>query len=56
VAKVKALYKELSLPSTYRTFEEQSYQLLTRQIQQATRGLPQKLFFKILENTYVRDE
>jgi farnesyl diphosphate synthase len=54
VKKVKKLYSELALPATYRTYEEQSYELLCRQIQQVTRGLPQDLFFKILDSTYVR--
>jgi farnesyl diphosphate synthase len=51
---VRKLYKELGLPATYRTYEEQSYQLLCRQIQQVSKGLPHKLFFHILESTYVR--
>ncbi|KAF4527246.1 hypothetical protein B566_EDAN015919 [Ephemera danica] len=56
VKKVKKLYSELALPATYRTYEEQSYELLCRQIQQTTRGLPQDLFFKILDSTYVRQK
>ncbi|XP_065353138.1 farnesyl pyrophosphate synthase-like [Cloeon dipterum] len=54
VEKVRTLYRELGLPATYRTYEEQSYELLCRQIQQTSKGLPHKLFFRILDSTYVR--
>jgi hypothetical protein len=55
VAKVKELYDILGLPSTYKIYEEQTYALLSTQIQQITRGLPHKLFFKFLQKVYVKD-
>ncbi|XP_059472979.1 farnesyl pyrophosphate synthase-like [Neocloeon triangulifer] len=54
VERVRKLYRELAIPATYRIYEEQSYELLCRQIQQVSKGLPHKLFFRILESTYVR--
>ncbi|XP_069668791.1 farnesyl pyrophosphate synthase-like [Periplaneta americana] len=54
-AKVKELYNALGLPSTYKIYEEQTYGLLCTQIQQITRGLPHKLFFKFLEKVYEKD-
>jgi hypothetical protein len=55
VAKVKQLYNILGLPSTYKIYEDQTYALLSTQIQQITRGLPHKLFFKFLQKVYVKD-
>ncbi|PNF19861.1 Farnesyl pyrophosphate synthase [Cryptotermes secundus] len=55
VAKVKQLYNILGLPSTYKIYEDQTYALLCTQIQQITRGLPHKLFFKFLQKVYVKD-
>ncbi|KAJ9595695.1 hypothetical protein L9F63_013108, partial [Diploptera punctata] len=54
VARVKELYNTLGLPSTYKIYEEQTHDLLCTQIQQITRGLPHKLFFKFLEKVYVK--
>ncbi|XP_049787892.1 farnesyl pyrophosphate synthase-like [Schistocerca nitens] len=55
VEAVRQLYDELGLPATYKSYEEQSYELLCTQIQQISRGLPHKLFFKFLEKIYVKD-
>ncbi|KAG8223487.1 hypothetical protein J437_LFUL004955 [Ladona fulva] len=54
VSAVKALYEELGLPATYAIFEEESYNLIRTHIQQISRGLPHKLFFKFLEKIYRR--
>lgn len=56
VAAIKELYLELSLPSTYKIYEEQSYDLLCTQIQQISRGLPHALFFHFLDNIYVKEQ
>ncbi|XP_071439588.1 farnesyl pyrophosphate synthase-like [Hetaerina americana] len=55
IAAVKHLYEELGLPATYATYEEESYNLIRTHIQQISRGLPHKLFFKFLEKIYRRD-
>lgn len=54
VDRVKELYEDLMLPHTYETYEEESYKIITTHIQQISRGLPHKLFFKILEKIYRR--
>ncbi|XP_034103960.1 LOW QUALITY PROTEIN: farnesyl pyrophosphate synthase [Drosophila sulfurigaster albostrigata] len=55
VDRVKELYKELSLPSTYATFEEESYNMIKTHIQQTSRGVPHITFLQILNKIYQRD-
>ncbi|XP_055610732.1 farnesyl pyrophosphate synthase [Uranotaenia lowii] len=55
VARVKKLYEELGLPTTYAIYEEESYKMIKTHIQQISRGLPHELFFKIMEKIYRRD-
>ncbi|XP_030388605.1 farnesyl pyrophosphate synthase [Scaptodrosophila lebanonensis] len=55
VERVKELYKELSLPSTYATFEEESYNMIKTHIQQTSRGVPHQTFLQILNKIYQRD-
>lgn len=55
VFRVKKLYEELGLPTTYAIYEEESYNIIKTHIQQISRGLPHELFFKIMEKIYRRD-
>lgn len=55
VARVKKLYEQLGLPTTYATYEEESYNMIKTHIQQISRGLPHELFFKIMEKIYRRE-
>ncbi|XP_017027424.1 farnesyl pyrophosphate synthase [Drosophila kikkawai] len=55
VDRVKELYKELGLPSTYATFEEESYNMIKTHIQQTSRGVPHQTFLQILNKIYQRD-
>jgi farnesyl diphosphate synthase len=55
VERVKELYESLMLPHTYEIYEEESHKIITTHIQQISRGLPHKLFFKILEMIYRRN-
>lgn len=55
VERVKQMYEDLQLPHTYEIYEEESYKIITTHIQQVSRGLPHKLFFKILEKIYRRN-
>lgn len=55
VARVKQLYDDLGLSSTYAIYEEESYNLMNTHIQQISRGLPHDLFFKFLSKIYRRD-
>nr|CAD7567998.1 unnamed protein product [Timema californicum] len=55
ISQVKELYDTLGLPVTYKQYEEQTYDLLCTQIQQISRGLPHKLFFRFLDNVYVKN-
>lgn len=55
VERVKELYKELSLPTTYATFEEESYNMIKTHIQQTSRGVPHQSFLQILNKIYQRD-
>ncbi|XP_016979514.1 farnesyl pyrophosphate synthase [Drosophila rhopaloa] len=55
VDRVKELYKELGLPSTYAIFEEESYNMIKTHIQQTSRGVPHQTFLQILNKIYQRD-
>ncbi|KAH8280258.1 hypothetical protein KR018_001163 [Drosophila ironensis] len=55
VERVKELYKELGLPSTYATFEEESYNMIKTHIQQTSRGVPHQTFLQVLNKIYQRD-
>lgn len=55
VATIRNLYEELSLPNTYAIYEEESFNLIRTHIQQISKGLPHKLFFKFLEKIYRRE-
>jgi hypothetical protein len=55
VERVKELYEDLLLPHTYEIYEEESYKIINTHIQQISRGLPHKLFYKILEKIYRRN-
>lgn len=55
VEAIKDVYEDLGIPNTYAIYEEESYNLIQTHIQQLSAGLPQKLFFKILEKIYKRD-
>uniref|UniRef100_U5ETY6 Farnesyl pyrophosphate synthase n=1 Tax=Corethrella appendiculata TaxID=1370023 RepID=U5ETY6_9DIPT len=55
VARIKKLYEELGLPTTYSIYEEESYNMIKTHIQQISRGLPHELFFKIMEKIYRRE-
>ncbi|XP_018563021.1 farnesyl pyrophosphate synthase isoform X2 [Anoplophora glabripennis] len=52
---IRNLYEELSLPSTYATYEEESFNLIRTQVQQISKGLPHDLFFKLMKQIYKRD-
>lgn len=52
---VRNLYEELSLPNTYAIYEEESFNLIRTHIQQISKGLPHKLFFKFLDKFYKRE-
>lgn len=55
VAVIKELYNQLGLPSTYAIYEEESYNIIRTHIQQVSRGMPHKLFFKFMEKIYKRE-
>lgn len=55
VSAVRHLYEELSLPNTYSIYEEESFNIIRTHIQQISKGLPHKLFFKFLEKIYRRE-
>ncbi|KAI5710957.1 hypothetical protein M8J76_000005 [Diaphorina citri] len=49
IEEIKSLYTELNIPSTFKQYENQCYDMLHTQIQQSSRGLPHRLFYHILE-------
>ncbi|XP_001361556.2 farnesyl pyrophosphate synthase [Drosophila pseudoobscura] len=55
VERVKELYKEIGLPTTFATFEEESYNMIKTHIQQTSRGVPHQTFLQILNKIYQRD-
>lgn len=52
---IRNLYEELGLPSTYATYEEESFNLIRTQVHQISKGLPHDLFFRIMKQIYKRD-
>ncbi|KAF2896874.1 hypothetical protein ILUMI_09302 [Ignelater luminosus] len=54
-AAIRNLYEELGLPNTYSIYEEESFNLIRTHIQQISKGLPHKLFFKFMEKIYKRE-
>ncbi|XP_037948253.1 farnesyl pyrophosphate synthase-like [Teleopsis dalmanni] len=54
VERVKELYKELGIPNTYATYEEDSYNMIKTHIQQTSRGVPHEIFLEILNKIYQR--
>lgn len=54
VALVKELYNTLELPFMYKIYGDQCYDLICTQVQQNTKNLPHKLFFKFLEKIYIK--
>lgn len=55
IARVKQLYKELGLPNTYATYEEESYNMIKTHIQQTSRGVPHEIYLQVLNKIYHRD-
>lgn len=55
VEAVRNLYEELSLPTTFSIYEEESFNLIRTHIQQISKGLPHNLFFKFMEKIYKRE-
>ncbi|KAF2361153.1 Polyprenyl synthetase [Trinorchestia longiramus] len=51
---ITALYKELGLPATYRHYEESTSALIRMHVQQISRGLNHKVFFKFLDKIHKR--
>ncbi|XP_047486639.1 farnesyl pyrophosphate synthase-like [Penaeus chinensis] len=54
VNKVRALYKELGLPATYRAYEDSTSSMIRVHIQQISRGLNHNVFFKFLDKIHKR--
>nr|AKM16734.1 farnesyl diphosphate synthase [Mylabris cichorii] len=52
---IRNLYEELSLPNTYAVYEEESFNIIRTHIQQISKGLPHKLFFKMVDRIYKRE-
>jgi len=46
---IKGLYNAIGIPSTFRQYKEHTYDLLCTQIQQISRGLPHKLYYRFLK-------
>ncbi|XP_071516847.1 farnesyl pyrophosphate synthase isoform X1 [Panulirus ornatus] len=54
VDKVKALYRELGLPATYRAYEDSTSSMIRIHIQQISRGLNHNVFFTFLDKIHKR--
>lgn len=55
IQRVKDLYKELGIPSTFATYEKESYNMIKVHIQQTSRGVPHKAFLDILDKIFQRN-
>ncbi|KAK7071620.1 hypothetical protein SK128_027480 [Halocaridina rubra] len=51
---IKALYRELGLPATYRAYEDSTSSMIRIHIQQISRGLNHNVFFKFLDKIHKR--
>lgn len=51
---IKALYKELGLPATYRAYEDSTSSMIRTHIQQISRGLNHNVFFNFLDKIHKR--
>ncbi|XP_014243529.1 farnesyl pyrophosphate synthase [Cimex lectularius] len=54
IDKIKELFIEMGIPALYSTYEEDTYNLITTQIQQLSAGLPHDLFFGLLDRIHGR--
>lgn len=54
IKKVKAVYKELNLPATYRAYENSTSSMIRIHIQQISRGLNHNVFFNFLDKIHKR--
>lgn len=54
VAAVKEVYTQIGLPSIYHAYEEETQNLINRQIQQLSAGLPHELFLALLNKLHGR--
>ncbi|XP_043237289.1 farnesyl pyrophosphate synthase-like isoform X3 [Amphibalanus amphitrite] len=55
VEQIKQLYTDLNLISVYKKYELNNYELICRLIEQTSRGVPHKVFYKMLEKIYQRE-
>ena len=55
VAKVKALYKKLDLPSVFGKYEEESYKLIQTELDKVTL-MPRDVFELLLKKIYKRSK
>ena len=55
VERIKQLYTDLNLISVYKKYELNNYELICRLIEQTSRGMPHKVFYKMLEKIYQRE-
>uniref|UniRef100_A0A1B0DI82 Uncharacterized protein n=1 Tax=Phlebotomus papatasi TaxID=29031 RepID=A0A1B0DI82_PHLPP len=55
IARIKQLYDELSLPNTYATYEEDSCNVIKKQIQQIPGRIHVEIYLKIMNQIYRRE-
>jgi len=55
VERIKQLYRDLNLVSVYKKYELNNYELICRLVEQTSRGMPHKVFYKMLEKIYKRE-
>ncbi|XP_065204418.1 farnesyl pyrophosphate synthase-like [Planococcus citri] len=51
---VKKIHQEIGLPSIFATYEEQVHKSIVDHIQQLPRGIPEEIFFKMLDKIHAR--
>lgn len=54
VSRVKELYMELGLPATYKTFEDNTYQMVKERVAVLPQDIPKSLFIGFIDNIYER--
>ncbi|CAG0880469.1 unnamed protein product [Cyprideis torosa] len=56
VQKIREFYDQIDIPHIYRIVEKESYERITRTIQQASHGIPKSFLLKLMDALYKRDQ
>jgi hypothetical protein len=55
IDRVKRLYEEMEMPHIYAKYEEETFNTISKNIQQLSCGLPKDFFYKCLSMFFTRE-